>query len=88
MRLVSLLAALVLSSPVMAGPNDIVRPYPAQQVSTGTYVIHGPQGVPSRENQSFMNNPAWVITQDGVVVIDPGSSVQTGRRPRSSPIRT
>ena len=43
------------------------------------YVIHGPQGVPSVENQSFMNNPAWVITADGVVVIDPGSSVQAGR---------
>lgn len=26
-----------------------------------------------------MNNPAWVVTADGVVVIDPGSSVQAGR---------
>jgi glyoxylase-like metal-dependent hydrolase (beta-lactamase superfamily II) len=79
MRLVSLLAALVLCAPVLAGPNDVVRPYPAQKVGTDTYVIHGPQGVPSVANQSFMNNPAWVVTADGVVVIDPGSSVQTGR---------
>jgi glyoxylase-like metal-dependent hydrolase (beta-lactamase superfamily II) len=79
MRIVPLLAALAFCSPVLAGPNDVVRPYPAQKVSANTYVIHGPQGVPSKANQSFMNNPAWVVTADGVVVIDPGSSVQTGR---------
>ena len=79
MRIIPLLAALTFCSPALAGPNDVVRPYPAQKVSADTYVIHGPQGVPSVANQSFMNNPAWVITADGVVVIDPGSSVQTGR---------
>jgi glyoxylase-like metal-dependent hydrolase (beta-lactamase superfamily II) len=79
MRIIPLLAALTFCSPALAGPNDVVRPYPAQKVSANTYVIHGPQGVPSVANQSFMNNPAWVITADGVVVIDPGSSVQTGR---------
>jgi glyoxylase-like metal-dependent hydrolase (beta-lactamase superfamily II) len=79
MRIAALLAALAFSSTVLAGPNDTVRPYPAQEVSAGIYVIHGPQGVPSVANQSFMNNPAWIVTQDGVVVIDPGSSVQVGR---------
>lgn len=79
MRTLPLLAALAFCNPVFAGPNDVVRPYPAEKVSPSTYVIHGPQGVPSVENQSFMNNPAWVITSDGVVVIDPGSSVQAGR---------
>ena len=79
MRIVPLLAALAFCSPVLAGPKDVVRTYPAQKISANTYVIHGPQGVPSVENQSFMNNPAWVITADGVVVIDPGSSVQAGR---------
>lgn len=79
MRIVPLLAALTFCTSVLAGPNDVVRTHPAQQVSANLYVIHGPQGVPSVENQSFMNNPAWVITADGVVVIDPGSSVQAGR---------
>ena len=79
MRIVPLLAALAFCAPALAGPKDVVRPYPAQKVHADTYVIHGPQGVPSVANQSFMNNPAWVITADGVVVIDPGSSVQTGR---------
>jgi len=79
MRTLPLLAALAFCTPVLAGPNDVVRPYPAQRVHADTYVIHGPQGVPSVKNQSFMNNPAWIITADGVVVIDPGSSVQAGR---------
>lgn len=79
MRIVSLLAALTLSLPAIAGPNDSVRPYPPQQVSAGVHVIHGPQGVPSVANQGFMNNPAWIVTATGVVVIDPGPSVQAGR---------
>ena len=79
MRIATLIATLAFCTSALAGPNDIVRPYPAEKVSADFYVIHGPQGVPSVENQSFMNNPAWVITRDGVVVIDPGSSVQAGR---------
>jgi glyoxylase-like metal-dependent hydrolase (beta-lactamase superfamily II) len=79
MRIVPMLAALAFCSPALAGPKDVARIYPAQKVHANTYVIHGPQGVPSVENQSFMNNPAWVITDAGVVVIDPGSSVQVGR---------
>jgi len=56
-----------------------VRNYPAERIAPHTWVIHGPLGDPSVENQGFMNNPAFVVTQTGVVVIDPGSSVQAGR---------
>ena len=52
--------------------------YPAERVAAHTYVIHGPMGYPSPGNRGFMNNPAFVVTKSGVVVIDPGSSVQTG----------
>ncbi|MFP5381574.1 MAG: MBL fold metallo-hydrolase [Gammaproteobacteria bacterium] len=79
MHSIALLAALLLCLPALAGPNDMVHPHPAEEVAPGLHVIHGPQGVPSVENQGFMNNPAWVITADGVVVVDPGSSVQVGR---------
>ena len=79
MRIIPLLAALAFCTPVLAGPKDVVRTYPAQKVGASTYVIHGPQGLPSKANQGFMNNPAWIVTADGVVVIDPGSSVQAGR---------
>jgi glyoxylase-like metal-dependent hydrolase (beta-lactamase superfamily II) len=56
-----------------------VRDYPVNKIAAHTYVIHGPLGYPSVENQGFMNNPGFVITNDGVVVIDPGSSLQAGR---------
>jgi glyoxylase-like metal-dependent hydrolase (beta-lactamase superfamily II) len=58
---------------------DSLRDYPADQIAPHTYVIHGPLGFPTVENQGFMNNPGFVVTSDGVVVIDPGSSVQAGR---------
>jgi hypothetical protein len=52
--------------------------YPAEQVAPGLYVIHGPVDYPNPENQGFMNNPAFLVTETGVIVVDPGSSVQTG----------
>lgn len=59
--------------------GERVRDYPARRIAPHTYVIEGPLGYPSVANQGFMNNPAFVITRSGVVVIDPGSSVQAGR---------
>lgn len=55
------------------------RDYPVTRIAAHTYVIVGPVGYPSVENQGFMNNPGFVVTRDSVVVIDPGSSVQAGR---------
>lgn len=52
----------------------------AQQISEHVYVAHGPQALPSPQTGGFMNNPGFVVTHDGVVVIDPGSSVQIGRK--------
>jgi glyoxylase-like metal-dependent hydrolase (beta-lactamase superfamily II) len=72
----SLLLALFCTASQAA---DSVRDYPVEQITANTYVIHGPLGFPSVENQGFMNNPGFVITAEGVVVIDPGSSRQAGR---------
>jgi len=63
----------------LASRREIVRDYPADRIAAHTYVIHGPREIASVANQGFMNNPAFVITGEGVVVIDPGSSVQAGR---------
>ncbi|MCB1789922.1 MAG: MBL fold metallo-hydrolase [Gammaproteobacteria bacterium] len=48
------------------------------EVAPGVYVIHGPTELPSPSNQGFMNNPAFIVNDAGVVVVDPGSSVQVG----------
>ena len=53
--------------------------YTPEQVAENIYVIHGPKELPNPENQGFMNNPGFVLTADGVVVIDAGSSLQVGR---------
>lgn len=63
----------------LSGFAKEIPDYPAEKVAAHTYVIHGPVGMPSVENQGFMNNPVFTITNEGVVVIDPGSSLYIGR---------
>jgi glyoxylase-like metal-dependent hydrolase (beta-lactamase superfamily II) len=79
MRLATLLFAACFALTAHAGPQDSVKPYAPKQIAPGTWVITGPVEEPSVRNQGFMNNPAWIIAGDQVVVIDPGSSVQAGR---------
>ena len=52
--------------------------YQAEQVSASTWVIHGPLANPTPENQGFMNNPAFIVGDGGVIVIDAGGTVQVG----------
>lgn len=59
------------------GP-DIAASYPLSRISERVYVIHGPNDLPNANNQGFINNPGFVLTKRGVVVIDPGSSLQVG----------
>ena len=51
----------------------------AQKIAEHSWVVLGSRAQPNPENQGFMNNPVFVITDKSVVVIDPGSSVQVGR---------
>lgn len=53
--------------------------FPLTKLSKNTYVVHGPLEYPSKSNKGFMNNPGFVVTKEGVVVVDPGSSVHVGR---------
>lgn len=78
----SLLSLLFLLLTPAAGLAAALGPplpdHPAERVAEDVYVIHGPLEFPNPRNQGFMNNPGFVLTDAGVVVIDPGSSVQTG----------
>jgi glyoxylase-like metal-dependent hydrolase (beta-lactamase superfamily II) len=76
----TLIACLLLAPafPSLAERGPDLPDYPADQVAPGLYVIHGPVDYPTPENQGFMNNPAFLVTETGVIVVDPGSSVQTG----------
>ncbi|MFQ5642224.1 MAG: MBL fold metallo-hydrolase [Thiogranum sp.] len=76
--MLALVVTFLFSTPGLADRGPAVRDYPAEQVAENVYVIHGPLGMPNPENQGFMNNPGFVLTGDGIVVIDPGASVQSG----------
>ena len=51
-------------------------PYIFEQITSNTWVIHGPRELPNPQNKGFMNNPGVVKTSSGMVIIDPGSTVQ------------
>jgi len=58
---------------------QVVPDVKAKKIAGHTYVIHGPRELPSPQNKGFMNNPGFVVTKTGVVVIDPGSSLYVGQ---------
>ncbi len=69
----------LLATSLAAWGADALPDYPAKKLSDRVWVIHGPTELPNPENKGFMNNPAFVLTEAGVVVIDPGSTLETGR---------
>lgn len=69
-------SAVMLTTQLMAKE---LKDYTAEKISDHTYVVHGPLEFPTAENKGFMSNPAFVIADKGVIVIDPGSSVQVGK---------
>lgn len=76
------LTLLILFATSLSYAKDsmgIMDKYDAKKVAEHTWVVLGPLTEPSVENKGFMNNPAFVITDKSVIVIDPGSSVQVGR---------
>lgn len=73
------LAAGLTAQAVESPPSRAIRTdYPLDRLTPNVYVIHGPTADPTPENQAFRNNPGIVLTEEGVVVIDPGSSVHVG----------
>ena len=77
MKKLCLFAALIIIS-VQTSMAGYLDGFQADKVSRHVYVIHGPLELPNENNEGFMNNPAFIVTDNGVVVIDPGSSVHTG----------
>lgn len=75
------LAAWLATVPaVLAQSQDIpsLKNPNVQKLSARVYALVGDMDVPNPRNQGFICNSAFVITQQGVVVIDPGGSLQIG----------
>ena len=66
----------LLSLPAHSG--TVLPDYPVDKVAKHTWVIHGPTELPNKQNMGFMNNPVIVITDNSVVIMDPGSSRYAG----------
>lgn len=49
-------------------------------LAPSVFVMHGPNEEPSRANQGFMNNPAIIESENGIILIDPGSSYHVGKQ--------
>jgi len=72
-----LLAVFVL--PVSGQAQNPLDDYATHKIATNTYVVLGPTEQPTAANQGFMNNPGFIVTEAGVVVVDPGSSYAIGK---------
>ena len=57
-----------------------IEHFSLDKVSEHIYVVHGTQELPSPETRGFMNNPAAIIDDSGVIIVDPGSSVEIGKQ--------
>ena len=78
-HLTAAIGAFMVIAASCAWGRDALPDYPAVKLGDRVWVIHGPTELPNPGNKGFMNNPAFVVTRDGVVVIDPGSTLETGR---------
>ncbi len=72
---------LLVGNPALAhnpaGPQTIEQ-HSADRISPNIYVVHGLRGLPNKANYGFINNPAFIVAKDGVIVVDPGGSLQVG----------
>ena len=65
--------------PLQAFSQKSLSEYKAEKISQHTYVIHGPKENPNPENRGFMNNPAFIVADKGIIIIDPGSTEEVGK---------
>jgi glyoxylase-like metal-dependent hydrolase (beta-lactamase superfamily II) len=73
-----IISLLLLGGLIPSLSTAAVKDVPFENVAENSWVIHGPLEMPNPANQGFMNNPGMVLTSEGAVIIDPGSSVQSG----------
>ena len=74
----TLFCLVVVVGASVAADRAITKDYPVTKINDRIYVIYGPYELPNKQNQGFRNNPAFVVTSAGVIVIDPGSGKKVG----------
>lgn len=51
-----------------------------EQFNDNVYIMHGPVVSPNKENQGFMNNPAVIESENGLIIVDPGGNYNVGKK--------
>jgi glyoxylase-like metal-dependent hydrolase (beta-lactamase superfamily II) len=51
-----------------------------EKANQNVYIMHGPPVNPSVENEGFMNNPALIEAEHGLIMIDPGGNYNVGKK--------
>jgi glyoxylase-like metal-dependent hydrolase (beta-lactamase superfamily II) len=51
-----------------------------EKMNDNVHVMHGPVVSPNKENQGFMNNPAVIEGEHGLIVVDPGGNYNVGKK--------
>ena len=83
MRLILIITAITTGMAISfttAAWNLPVGEFKFEPVADNVYVMHGPLTQPNPQNHGFMNNPAVIEGKSGLILIDPGSSLQTGSK--------
>ena len=75
-----ILLALFVSTPTFAWQLPGIGDFKFEALTRDVFVMHGPNTEPSVANQGFMNNPAVIVSQNGVILIDPGSTLGVGEQ--------
>lgn len=66
------------ASDAMEFKADPMYDVPVTKVSDRCYYLLADDPEPTPDNHAFFNNPGFIVTSEGVVVVDTGSSVQIG----------
>ncbi len=76
----SILISLCFLSQAQAWEIPTIGQFQFDSIAPSVYVMHGPNEEPSAANQGFMNNPGLIVSDNGVIIIDPGSSYLVGKQ--------
>lgn len=78
----ALVLSVVASASLAHDPKvpSSIEHAPLDRVSDHIHVVHGIEHLPNKLNRGFMNNPAAILTKNGVIIVDPGSSKQISKQ--------
>ena len=81
MKMIKILIYILLfmSNNLYAKAEKSSFAYSFDKLTKNVYIMHGPAEEPNVKNKGFMNNPGLIVAKNGLIVIDPGGTYQTGK---------